>query len=87
MGKSTSRRPFNPIRPRGEAESARADFNLPELPCYLSKTYEILPLLLKFIGKQDFVKKVFVKGITCCHGNPFFDAMISQILTFWYFFF
>ena len=34
-------------------ESARADFNLRELPCYLSNTYETLPLLRKFIGKQD----------------------------------
>ena len=35
----------------GGAESARADFNLRELPCYLSNTYETLPLLLKFIGE------------------------------------
>ena len=41
----------------GRAESARAGFNLRELPCYLSNTYEILPLkLLKFIGEKDFIK-------------------------------
>ena len=39
-----------------ESESARADFNLRELPSYLSNTYEILPLLLKCIGEQDFFK-------------------------------
>ena len=49
----------NPIRPGrgggGGAKSARSGFNLRELPCYLSNTYEILPLLLKFIGEQGFV--------------------------------
>ena len=39
-------------------EGAHADFNLRELPCYLSNTYEILLLSLKFIGEQDFVKIV-----------------------------
>ena len=39
------------------------------------------PLLLKFIGEQDF-GKILVKGITCCQGNPVFDAMFTQILTF-----
>ena len=58
----------------GGGGSARADFNLRELPCYLSNTYEILPLLLKFIGEQDFVKNL-CQGITCYHGNPSFDAM------------
>ena len=67
------------------AESARADFNLRELPCYLSNTYGILPLLLKFIGVQEFVK-LFVYGITCCHGSTIFDAMFSEILTFLIFF-
>ena len=62
-------------------ESARADFNFWELPYYLISTYEILSLLLKCIGEQDSVKKI-VKGITCCHGNPIFDTMFSQILTF-----
>ena len=33
----------------GGSGSARADFNLRELPCYLSYTYDTLPLLLKFI--------------------------------------
>ena len=46
--------------------------------------FEVLPLLLKIIAEQDFVK-FFVKGITCCHGNPIFDAMFSQILTFLFF--
>ena len=51
---------FNPIPPGGcggggggGAESARADFNFRELPWYLSNTYQIWPLLLKFIGEQD----------------------------------
>ena len=38
----------------GGAESARAGFNLRELPCYLSNTYETLPLLLKFIFDAMF---------------------------------
>ena len=67
---------LNPIW-AGGAESARADFNLRELPCYLSITYEILPLLLKFIEEQDFVKN-FCQG----YNQPDFDAMFSQILTF-----
>ena len=37
----------------GEAESARADFYFRELPCYLSNSYETLPLLPKSIGEQD----------------------------------
>ena len=56
-----------------------------ELPCYLSNTYEILQLLLKFIGEQNFVK-IFVRGVTCCHGNSIFDAMFSQNLTLLIFF-
>ena len=49
---------INPIRPGegGEgvgAESARVLFSLRELPCYLSNTYEILPLLQKFHGEQN----------------------------------
>ena len=27
-----------------------------------------------------------MNGITCCHDNPIFDAMFSQILTFLIFF-
>ena len=46
---------------RKGAESARADFNLRELTCYLSNTYETLPLLLKFIEEQD-------SGKTFCQG-------------------
>ena len=69
----------------GEGGSARANFNLQEIPYYLSNTYEILPLSLKLIGEGDFVKKI-VKGITCCHGNPICDAMFGQILTFLIFF-
>ena len=65
----------------GEEESARADFNLREHPCFLNNTYEILSLLLKLIGEQDLVT-FFVKGITCSHGNPIFDATFSPILTF-----
>ena len=35
-----------------EAESARADFNFRELPRYLSNTYKIFQVSLKFIGEQ-----------------------------------
>ena len=45
----------------GETESARADFNLREFPCYLSNTYDTGPLFLIFIGEQDLVK-------TFCQG-------------------
>ena len=44
----------------------------------------MLPLLLKFIEKQDF-GIFFCQGITCYYGNPLFDAMFSQILTFYIF--
>ena len=37
----------------GEEGSARANFNFRELPWYLSNTYQMWPLLLKFIGEQD----------------------------------
>ena len=49
-------RTLNPILPGGGgggAENARADFNFWELPWYLSNTYQMWPLLLKFIGEQD----------------------------------
>ena len=62
-------------------ESARADFNLRELPSYLSNTNKILPLLLKFIGEQDS-GKMFVKDKTCCHGNPSFDANVQSNFDF-----
>ena len=53
---------LNPTGPGGGgAESARADFNLGELPCYLSNNYETLPLLLKFIGEYDS-GKLFCQG-------------------------
>ena len=48
--------PFNPIRLE-DGGSARADFNFRELPLYLSNTYQMWPLLLKFIGEQDSVKQ------------------------------
>ena len=68
-------------------ESARADFNLRELPCYLSNTYKILPLLQKFIyWRTRFGKKKIVKGITCCHDNPIFDDIFGQNFTFLTFF-
>ena len=73
---------FNPTGPgmgggggRG-AESARADFNLRELPCYLSNNYETLPLLLKYIWEQDS-GNLFCQGYNRCHGNQIFDAMLS----------
>ena len=58
---------INPIPPEGGggggggvwvAESARADFNFRELPWYLSNTYQMWPLLLKFIEKQDSEKNL-----------------------------
>ena len=49
---------------------------------FLAIYYETLPLLLKCIGEKDSVTIFFVKGITCCHGNPIFDAMFSQSLNF-----
>ena len=85
---------INPIRPGGGrggggggtgSKSVRADFNLRELPCYLSNPCETLPLLLTFIGEQK-PGKFFVKDVKCCHGNQIFDAIFSQILTFSYFF-
>ena len=36
----------------------------------------------KIYWRTRFRKKIFVKGIPCCHGSPIFDAMFSQILTF-----
>ena len=66
-------------------ESASADFNLRELPCYLSNTSEILPLLLKFIGEQDCIN-VFCQGYNLLPWQPDFDAMLNQILTFLIFF-
>ena len=65
----------------GGSESARADFIFQELPWYLSNSYKMWPILLKFIGKQDS-GKILRKGMTCCHGNPVFDAMFTQTLTF-----
>ena len=55
----------------GGAESARVDFNLRELPCYSGNTYEILPLLLKFIGKQDSIK-IFCQGYNLLPRQPDF---------------
>ena len=62
--------------------SACADFNLQELPCYLSNTHQILPISLQFIGEQDFVK-LFCQGHNLL---PIFETMFSQILTLWYLF-
>ena len=59
-----SKRSWNsrgPEHGRRGAESARADFNHRELPCYLSNSYETLPLSLQFIGDQD-------SGKVCCQG-------------------
>ena len=42
----------------GGRETTRTDFSLREIPCYLSNTNEILPLLQQFIGEQDIVKNV-----------------------------
>ena len=41
----------------------------------------MLPLLLIFIGEQES-GNIFCQGITCFHGNPIFDTMFKQILTF-----
>ena len=72
----------NPIRPgeRGEVPTPISTFEN-FLHILISNTYQMWPLLLKFIGEQDF-GKILVKGITCCHGSPVFDAMFTQILTF-----
>ena len=70
---------------RRGVESARTDFKFRELAWNLSNTYEILPLLLKFIGEQDS-GKIFCQRYNLCRSNPIFDAMFSQILTFLIFF-
>ena len=67
------------------SESARADFNFRELPCYLSNPCETLPPLPTFIGEEE-PGYIFVKDVRCCHGNQIFDAMFSRILTFLTFF-
>ena len=68
--------PLTLFRLGGEgAESARADFNFRELPWYFSNTYQMWPLLLKFIGEQDSAKILR-------QGYHIFDAMFTQILTF-----
>ena len=28
------------------------------------------------------MEKILIKGVSCCHGNPVFDAMFTQILAF-----
>ena len=66
-------------------ESVRADFYLRELPCYLSNTYEILPLLLKCIGEQDSVN-IFCRGYNLLQWQPDFRRHFSQVLTFLTFF-
>ena len=48
----------SPNRIRGGTESDRAEFNLQELPCYLTNTYKLLPVLLKFIREYDSEKKL-----------------------------
>ena len=63
------------------AESARADFNLQELPCYLNNTYETMQLLLKFIGKQTS-DNFFVKGISCFHCNQISKPCFVKYLPF-----
>ena len=55
----------------GEEESARADFNLREHPCFLNNTYEILSLLLKLIGEQDLVT-FFCEGYNLFPRQPDF---------------
>ena len=32
--------------------------------------------------ENKFLEKFRVKGIACCQGNPVFDAMLTQIVTF-----
>ena len=36
----------------------------------------------KIYWRTRFWKRIWVKGIACCHGNPVFDIMLTQILTF-----
>ena len=55
----------------GGAESAHADFNFRELPSYLSNTYQMWPLLLKFIGVQNS-GKILRQGYNMLPWQPRF---------------
>ena len=57
-------------------ESAHAYFNLRELPCFLSKTYESLLFLQKFIGEQESVKKSFCQGYNLLPWQPDFQRHV-----------
>ena len=46
----------------------------------LSKTYQMWTLLLLFNREQDSGKKKLASNFL--HGNPIFDAMFTDILTF-----
>ena len=68
----------------GGGGDARADFNFRERPCYLSNTYEMLPLLLEFIGKKDS-GKCFCQGYHMLPWQPDFRRHVQSnfdILTF-----
>ena len=73
------------IWPGGRGGSACTDFNHRELPCYLSNTNEILPLVLKFLGEQVFIKE-FCQGYNLLPWHYLIFDMFSQILTFLIFF-
>ena len=75
---------FNPIPPGGGgggAESAHADFNFRELPWYLSNTYQMWPLLLKFIGEQDS-GKILHKGYHMLPWQPHFRCHVYSNFDF-----
>ena len=63
------------------------DFNLRERFCYLSNTYENCTTFTQIYWKTRFWIFFFVKDISYCHGSQIFDAMFSQILTFFDIFF
>ena len=65
----------------GGAERARADFNndnfVDIIEVISTKCGDFYQTLLE----TKILEKFCVKGITCCHGKPIFDAIFTQILT------
>ena len=68
--------------------SVRADFNFRKLPCYLSNTYEMLPLLLKFnIGEQNSWKNILSRVSLVAMATRFLTPCLVKFWLFKYFFF
>ena len=65
----------------GGAESARAEFNFRELTWYLSKIYQMWPLLLKFIGEQDSAK-ILLLGYHMLPWQPHFRCHVYSNFNF-----